>query len=267
MAIKNAVVNYEQKFYLSGILLSGVTQINGSYSIQEQPINIIGKGHTYPALNGPLVGNFTLNKYYIGREPLLDYIGDNPISGSVNFNDKSFGFNSGYLTDYSLSASIGSIPKANATIVVYGNIGSGISAEGSNPHPQIQIPNQGSITLDTTGYENNRITSFTYNLSVGRSPVYKVGSPFPVQVDRKFPLIETASFAMDINDHEIVRLHEYLIKPKQQNLNFSFFNPINDSLIERITMENARLISHSLSSDSDDVMTVNLNYTSYISKK
>ena len=267
MAIKNAVLNYEQQFYLSGILLSGVTDIQGSYSINEEPINIIGQGHTYPVLNDALVGDFSVGKYYIGREPLLDYVGDSPISGSVNFNNKSFGFNSGYLTEYSLECSIGSIPRAQASFRIFGNIGSGINASGDISHPNIQIPNQGSITMNTTGYENNRITNFNYSLSIGRSPVYKIGSPYPVQVDRKFPLTETASFSMEVNDHEIVQLHEYLIKPRQQELNISLLNPINRSLIETITLEKARLIRHQLSSDSDGVISLRLDYTAYINKK
>jgi len=267
VAIKNAVLNYEQQFYLSGILLSGVTDIQGSYAVNEEPINIIGQGHTYPILNQALVGNFSIGKYYIGREPLLDYIGDSPISGSVNFNNKSFGFNSGYLTEYSLECSVGSIPKSRASLRVFGNIGSGINASGNVGHPDIQIPNQGSITMNTTGYKNNRITNFNYNLSIGRSAIYKIGSPYPVQVDRKFPLIETASFTMEVNDHEVVQLHEYLIKPKQQDLNISVLNPINNNLIETITLEKARLLRHELSSDSDGVISLNLNYTAYINKK
>lgn len=267
MAIKNAILNYEQQFYLSGILLSGVTDIQGSYAINEDPINIIGQGHTYPVMNGALVGNFSIGKYYIGRDPLLDYIGDSPISGSVNFNNKSFGFSSGYLTEYSLECSIGTIPKAQASIQVFGNIGSGINASGMAKHPDIQIPNQGSIVLNTTGYENNRITNFNYSLSIGRSPVYKIGSPYPVQVDRKFPLIETASFSMEVNDYEVVQLHEYLIKPRQQDLNISFYNPVNNNLIETITLEKARLLRHNLSSNSDNLMSVKLDYTAYINKK
>ena len=85
MATKNAIVNYEQQFYLSGIQLSGVTSLDGAYSISESPINIIGKGYTYPTRNGPMVGNFNITKYYIGEEPLLNYTGDSHLSGSINF--------------------------------------------------------------------------------------------------------------------------------------------------------------------------------------
>jgi len=267
VAIKNAVLNYEQQIYLSGILLTGVTSIQGSYSIPENPINIIGQGYTYPTLNGPLVGDFSINKYYVGREPLLDYIGNSPISGSINFNNKSFGFNSGYLTEYSLSCSVGKIPEASASISVFGNIGSGIDASGSASHPKIEIPNQGSIVLNTTGYQNNRITSFNYNLSIERSPIYKIGSPYPVQVDRKTPMIQKSSFSMDVNDHEVVQLHEHLIKPQQQDLKITLKNPIDGAIIETFSMDRARLLSNSISSDSDGMMTLDLNYESYINTK
>lgn len=267
MATKNAVVNYEQQFYLSGIQLSGVTSIEGSYGISESPINIIGKGYTYPTRTGPMEGQFSIGKYYIGQEPLLNYTGDNHISGSINFNNRSFGFSTGYLTNYSISCSIGSIPTTSASISVYGDIGSGIDSSGVNSHPAIQIPNQGSISLNASGYNTNRITSFNYSLRTDRNPVYKVGSPYPVQVDRKFPLVQQASFTIEVNDFEVTKMREYLIKPRQQDLIISFANPINDNNIETFTLKNARLLRQGLSSSSDGITKVELGYTAYINKK
>lgn len=273
VATKNAIQNYEQQFYLSGILLSGVTSLNGGYSIQESPINIIGKGYTYPVSQGPLVGNFEISKYYIGRDPILDYTGDSPISGSINWinesigRTQSFGFNSGYLTEYSLSAGVGRIPESSSSIVVYGDIGSGINSSGSAPHPKIEIPNQGSITLNASGYQTNRITDFSYSLRIDRTPIYKVGSPFPVQVDRSFPLSQEASFTLEVHDFEVTKIQEYLISPKQSDLVFNLSNPINSTSIETITVNKARLLSQSISSTSDDVLTVNLRYMGYINKK
>lgn len=273
MATKNAIQNYEQQFYLSGILLSGVTNLNGGYSIQENPINIIGKGYTYPVSQGPLVGNFEISKYYIGEDPLLYYTGDSAISGSINFinasigETKSFGFNSGYLTEYSLSAGVGRIPECSASVVVFGDIGSGINASGSAPHPNIQIPNQGSISLNASGYATNRITDFSYSMRIDRSPIYKIGSPFPVQVDRSFPISQEASFTLEVHDFEISRIQEYLISPKQQNLTFNLKNPINSDDIETFTINKARLLSQSISSSSEDVLSVDLRYIGYINKK
>ena len=245
MANKNSVFNYEQQFYISGVLLSGVTSIDGGYSIEESPINIVGKGYTYPVRQGPLVGNFSINKYYIGEDLLLNYTGDNPINGSINYGDKSFGFENGFLTEYSFSAGIGSIPQVRASIEVHGDIGSGISASGSDSHPPIEIPNQGSISMDVDGYQTNRITEFSYNLRIDRSPLYKIGSPFPIQVDRAFPITQEGSFSIEVDEYEVKKITEYLLSPEQQDINFTFKNPINQNQIQNFKIQNARLLSTS----------------------
>ena len=263
----NAILNYEQQFYLSGILLSGVTQINGGYSVSESPINIIGKGYCRPVRQGPLIGDFSISKYYIGQDPLLNYTGDSPISGSINYNGKSFGFKDGYLNEYSISAGIGQIPTSQASIAVFGDIGSGIDASGNRSHPVIQIPNQGSISINSNGYQTNRITSFDYNLRIERSPVYKIGSPFAVQVDRKFPIQQELSLSMEVSDFESRQLYEYIISPMQHDLVLGLKNPITRNDIQNFTIYNARLLSQSITSSSEDVMTVNLTYNGYINKK
>jgi hypothetical protein len=267
VANKNAVSNYEQQFYLEGVQLSGVTNINGSYSITEEPINIIGQGYKYPVRQGPLVGNFGISRYYIGEDIFLNYTGDGSFAGSINYNDKSFGFNGGYLTEYSLSAGVGQIPTSDISIVVHGEIGAGVDSEGTLAHPAIQIPNQGSITLDCKGYQTNRVTSFSYTLRIDREPLYKIGQSSPIQVTRKCPLKQEATFEIECDDFEIQNIREYLIQPEQQDINLSFSNPIDDSLIETFTIQKARLLNQSLSSDGSDIMTVSLAYQGYINTK
>ena len=267
MVDKNAVFNYEHQFYLDGILLSGVTNVDGGYSIDESPIHIIGKGYAYPVRQGPLVGNFSISKYYIGKDSLLNYTGQDSFSASINYGDSSFGFQSGYLSEYSISAGIGQIPQSNASITTYGDFGSGISSEGTAPNPPIQIPNQGSITLNTDGYENNRVSSFSYTMRINREPLYQIGSVHPVQVDIQYPIFQEISVSMEINDYEVDNITSYLTSPKQKDISISFKNPINDHEIETFEIKKSRLLSQSISSSSDDVLSVDLVYNGYINKK
>jgi hypothetical protein len=267
MANKNSVSNYEQQLYLSGVLLSGVTSIDGNCAISESPINIIGKGFVYPIRQQPLVGNFTIDKYFIGEDILLNYTGDNHMNGSIHYGDKSFGFESGYLTEYSFSANIGSIPTVRASIDAYGNIGSGINASGNLLHPQVEIANQGSISMNVAGHETNRITDFSYNLRIDRSPVYVIGSPFPVQVDRVFPIVQEASFTMEVDDYEIKSFSDFLSSPEQQGITFSIKNPINNREIQEFKIPKARLVNTSLVSSSEDLMTISLSYIGHTNKK
>ena len=43
--MKQAVLGYEQKFFINGTRIDGVQRVAGSYSIQEKPINVLGWGH------------------------------------------------------------------------------------------------------------------------------------------------------------------------------------------------------------------------------
>jgi len=43
--MRQAVLGYEQQFYLNGTQISGVQSVEGSYSISEKPINVLGWGH------------------------------------------------------------------------------------------------------------------------------------------------------------------------------------------------------------------------------
>lgn len=267
MGVKNASLNYEHQFFLNGVLVSGVTNVAGGYSIEESPINIIGKGYTFPVRNGPLVGNFSITKYFLGEETFMNHIDDVPITGSINYGDKSFGFDEGYLSEYSFSAGIGAIPEAQASIVVYGDIGKGIDADQSLPHPEIQIPNQGSIELDVAGYTSNRVTNFNYNIRVNRTPIYKIGSTTPVQVKTQFPIVQQASFQIEINDYEVDKVRDYLLTPQQQDINFTFKNPINQNIIDVFTIKNARLLSQNVNAGSMDLLTLNLSYDGYINRK
>lgn len=263
VANKGAFLNHEQKFYLSGVDLIGVTNIDGGYQFNEEPINILGKGFTFSARQQPLVGNFQISKYYIGKDILLQYTGEDPISGSINYSDKTFGFESGYLNEYSLSFGIGQIPTVNASLVVYGDIGSGINASGSEEHPEVVIPNQGSIEINLDGYQTNRILDLSYTVRVNREPIYAIGSPFPVNVRRQMPMIEECSFNLEVHDYELNRIKEYLSKPKAQDLSFTFKNPITDTAIQTFSLKDAKLTNQSMQSSVDDVLKVSLTFSAY----
>ena len=43
--MKQAILGYEQKFFINGTQLSGVQSVNGSYAISEKPINVLGWGN------------------------------------------------------------------------------------------------------------------------------------------------------------------------------------------------------------------------------
>ena len=49
--MRQTVLGYEKKFFINGTQISGVQSIEGSYGIQEKPINVIGWGHVNQNFN------------------------------------------------------------------------------------------------------------------------------------------------------------------------------------------------------------------------
>lgn len=121
--MNDANLNYEQKFFIEHYALSGVVSIDGGYEINEEPLNILGHGYFDSLVNAPLQGNFNITRSLITRDPLLNYTGECGFNGGIYYNGTSFDFVSGYLDQYSVNCSIGSIPEVNSSISVYGNIG------------------------------------------------------------------------------------------------------------------------------------------------
>ena len=62
--MKNAILNYENIFYLDGQAISGVISVDGSYSINYGPINTIGYGYNKQVIADVPSAEFNINKYF-----------------------------------------------------------------------------------------------------------------------------------------------------------------------------------------------------------
>ena len=337
--MKQAHLGYEQKFYLNGTQVSGVQSVNGSYAVEEKPINILGWGHVggsyypnpdyllgqqngfilneggfkmvadnpcvdvdkiYPeslaVLSAPLEGSFSINSALVGRDMMIDFTGDNSFTGSIHYGSNYFGFESGYITDHSVSCSVGQLPTTSTNIRVFGDIGGAAdlikaeddsnvaqeteygmvtedsrkgglyNASGKNPFPEIIIPSQGSISVECFGAETDRVTSFTHSINASIDPIYIVGSSRAVQVDVSWPITSTTSVSLDIDEYEYHSLREYLISPNIEDVKIK----INDCFgrtVHHYIISSARLVGESMSATAEGKMTVNLEYKSYYNKR
>lgn len=340
--MKQAVLGYEQKFFINGTQMSGVQSVNGSYAINEKPINVLGWGHvnanfyesasylmqangssfilnddgfkilqeaacvdgevqTTPSLavlNAPLEGQFSINSALVSEDFFLQFTGDAPFTGSINHGRKYFGFYNGYITNHSVTCSVGQIPTTSTSIKVFGDIGGspdyfqvqdngsiflqedgdfGIATEdsvsdqnynasGNNSFPTIKVPNQGSIIVECAGATTDRVTSFNHAIDVPIAPIYTVGSSVAAQVDVIWPITSTTSFSLDIDKYNYNRLRSYLRAPTVQDISIK----INDCFgypIQNYIVKDARLISEQMAANAEGRLTVNLEYKSYYNKR
>jgi len=297
--MKSASLSYEQNFYVNGTGLSGVQSVNGSYGVSERPINILGHGYVNHILDGPLQGDFTVNRILINQDAMLNMTGENAaFSGVVSYstrdgaefeipqpsNTGSFGFHSGYLTSYKLSCDIGSLPEVSTDISVYGDLGRGLlsaselagkDSDSAVDHA-INPPNQGSMTIycDELNTASNRIVSLNHEIACQREAVYALptsasdaSAKYPVQVDLVYPLEQTTNLSLEIDDYQTKNLYDYLTGVYTGNVNIDINGSSDDATLASFHLDNARLVSESFSSSIGGVATVNMTFKKYINKR
>jgi len=286
--MKNASLSYEQNFFVNGTGLSGVQSINGSYGINEQPINIIGHGYVNNIINQPLEGEFTIQRTLINEDALLNMTGDNiAFSGVVTYkhgavSTGSFGFHSGYLTSYSMSCEVGNLPSVSTNISVYGDLGPGILSASESlglgtaaaADKTIEPPNAGTITIscDELQTSTNRIVSFSHEVNCPRQAVYALPvsasdtkAKLPVQVDSVYPIEETTNLTLEIDDYQTKNLYDYLTGVFTGKVDIDI-NGNNGTNLASFHLDDARLISESFSSDVDGVALANLTFINYTNR-
>ena len=303
--MKNALLNYENIFYLNSTTISGITSMDGNYSINYEPIRTIGVGYNKQVIAEVPIANFSINKYLLYNDPFLPYTGENrdktakSFRGSINYNGKKLGFQSGYLNGFALSCSVGEIPTTRADIIVYGDLGPNYNASGNFKPPELSVPQVKDITLTCSGSSTNRITSFEYSLSCPKKPVYTINQSgysysgpnigptapnpnyIPSEVLLNIPIEISASFTIEVDDYESRSLYDILTNDTNTNFSISIkgkvfettalitsniegFNANNGINIFNQSFSNVKLISQSFNTSADDVLSVKLDYKGYL---
>lgn len=250
--MKNALLNYENQFFLNNSTISGITSVDGSYTINYAPIKTIGVGYNKQVMAEVPVANFSINKYLLYNEPFLNFTGENPVTrtalpfkGSLNYNNSRFGFLSGYLNAFNMSCSVGEIPTTRSDITVYGDVGPNYNASGNLKAPYISVPQVKDIILSCSGSSTNRITSFDYSIDCPKQPIYTLyqsgysynaptgpTSPLPNYIPSEvllnLPIEINASFTLEVDDYQSQLLYSRLNNDSDSSFSIS----INGTVFE-----------------------------------
>lgn len=302
--MKNAILNYENQFFLNSTTISGLLSVNGSYNINYAPIKTIGVGYNKQVIAEVPVANFSINKYLLYNDPFLPFTGENrnktakSFKGSINYNGKKLGFLSGYLNSFSLSCSVGEIPSTTADIIVYGDLGPSYNASGNFKPPELSVPQVKDIVLTCSGSSSNRITSFDYSINCPKQPIYTlnqsgisfsgpigpvapVSNFIPSEVLLNLPIEINASFGLEVDDYQSKSLYNILTNDIDTNFSIAIkgkvfqnttlvtsdiqaFSANNGITIFSQSFSNVKLISQEFNSSADDVLSVKLNYKGYL---
>ena len=233
--MKNATLNYENRFYLNGAAISGILSINGSYNLNYAPINTIGVGYNKQVMAEVPTAQFKINKYLLYNEPFLPFTGENlsrqaqTFEASLDYFGKSFGFKTGCINAFSLDCSVGEVPQTSIDIQVFGDIGNNISASGNYKAPYISVPQVKDIILTCSGSSTNRITQFNYAINCPKKPIYLLQSSTPTanyayipnEILLELPIEINASFNLEVDNYEAEQLYAQLNNDNDANFSIS----------------------------------------------
>lgn len=299
--MKNAVTNYENTFYFNKQALSGVLSVDGSYNLEYTPINVIGKGFLKQIMSSVPTANLSLSRYLTANDPILDATGERlrlapSFNAGLYYDDKYFAFEKGYLSSYGLSCAVGEIPTIESQFQIFGDIGPDFNPSGQQYGGSVFVPQVKNILLTTRNSTTNRITNFSIDYSIPKVPIYGVSSAnseLPIEVHNAYPIEVTSSFTIEIDDYETKSVFadltsssdsEFTIDIKASILQdisltdsegnalvdadtddeFNSYDRGDDPSVFKFTASNAVIVSEQVTSSSDDVMSVNLSYKTYL---
>jgi hypothetical protein len=254
----------DQQLVINQQVLSGVTDFNGDFDIPYENVDLLG-GDFASEIQGETSRNISISRFLIQADPLKYLTGEAFCNGFVNYKDYSFGFLSGYLTNYSASCAVGDIATIATDFIVYGNIGGGITQPilPSENTDNIYVANYGNIFVSASQGQTNRIISFEYNVSCERIPIFLLGNFNPGHVFLKKPVIIDLNLTLEVDDYESSNIQNLLCNPEIQDITIDLKNCDNSQIIESFYAPNSRLVSSSYNSSIDEAASVEMTFRSF----
>lgn len=201
-----------QFLYLNGYILSGIQSVGISSSFERQSVNILGFGNVSQPLSSIPIHEITVDRIIVGFDPVFDIARGTGLStgafvagsGYIPFLDNA------YINGYSLSCAVGDTVNSSFSIQYIGSLESGLYSgsiknyiESTNIPLSTKIPTWASTKVTTQSYEQDRITSFNYEVEFVKEPIYAIGNRYPIEYFEKFPIRETLTLDIEIDKFKI----------------------------------------------------------------
>tara|TARA_R110000803_G_scaffold193756_1_gene256741 strand:+ start:3069 stop:3896 length:828 start_codon:yes stop_codon:yes gene_type:complete len=265
----NGILSHESYVLLDGYHLTGVNSVSVSSKNSSSVISPIGTemGLTIPS--GPTQQSMSLSRHLIYQDPFFDYVGkDRPVKGEIHDlqNESFYGFESGYIKNYSVNCAVGSIPKVNTSFTILDEIKSGKVPEvgvSKKTHNTIESSSQGSISIESEDFQNNRVVGFDYSISVDQDVSYAIGSTLPFYIKEKRPIKYTASVQLELDKTYNSQSFDFLNSRQDRTISMDVKGRRGASL-QYIEIPNASLVSRNLSQTAKGLMIMNLSYVGHL---
>ena len=262
----------DQQVFLNGTEIKGVQSFNGSWSVPNNNMIAAGYESVGSEIEGELVGEVSVSRNIVTGEDPITGMMNGMVSGYLLYGphqtkNKSFNFNNGYITSYSSSCSIGEIATSDFSLTAYGNIGTGDISNTNYGEINPVIATANDMTLNTPFGSTNAIQSYSLDFSLETRPIYRIGDMFvPSKYEVGTPITVSTSFDIVANEYEIKNLLDAVCSDEfVENISFSLNEKCSENVIQSFTLDNAKLISSSISATIGDNLSISLEFENQFS--
>ncbi len=280
-----SILNREdhQVFIGSGQVF-GVQSVSTSYTVPEQPMEVVGSNRIIPIPTSSQVGEVSLSAMSVDKDPFIQCISDQSFNGYFLKDQNDFGkhyyaFNSGYLLSYSNSCSVGQVPTMEANFRVVGDMGRiptgemATDAQGeveyikntTKTDPVFKFPTASTIEITLDDFKTNLVQNYQISINIPRKDYYKLGGRKPHTVKVDYPIVAQVNFTIEINDYSGNLISSYPCKQKLKNFEINLKNHKTRDLITQFAFSGATLVSENYSADTDQNARITATYKTYIS--
>jgi hypothetical protein len=262
-----AILDYESYVMLDGYHLTGVSSASISSKHSASVISPIGTEAGLTVSSGPVQQTMSLTRSLIYNDPFFNFIGkDKVIDGQVYDlkNDSYYGFESGYLSSYSVNCAVGSMPKVNNSLLILDEIKSGYKEfVNKKTHPVVNSPTQDSISIESEDFQGNRVVGFDYSVNIDHEVSYAIGSNLPYNIEEKRPLKYNASVQLELDKTYNSQSFDFLNRRQDRDISLDVKSRVG-TLLQYIKIPNASLVSRNLSQRVNGQLLMNLSYVGHL---
>ena len=308
----NASPSYEQIFYLDGTGVSGIRNLSAGYSVGQKQVRALGAGFIREVIAEPLQGELSMTRDLLYQDPVLGLTGEAPVSGTLLYDvemngaEKVYGFNTGYLTSYSINCDVQDVPTIETTFAVFGQLGSGerereLDYSGTAPLQNLGFVNHEAVFLTFNGSGTNRAVSVSQDYNINRIPIYSLDQKTsetlyaPSEVLTEYPIEITTNLTVEMDDYETANMIDNIRSGNYQTLGVEIRLGAKEDTLDghavvgdtlclqdnngdclgddgngitryEFLSTTGHLVSESIESSVDGVLSVNLEFKDYYNK-
>jgi hypothetical protein len=261
----NQILNADQLFFINGQKLSGVSNLSLGYTNPLESSPVLGDPSFGFVMNGPIEGVVEFSRALIYNDPILNFTGDSAFSGNFSYGGRAYSFESGYLTNYSVSCGVGDVPQVNARVSVWCGLVSGESVPSSQVDDGLFIPSPKSISVSGMDFASNRVRSFNYALDISRQPIYSLeGGRSAAAINFISPINVSASVEMEIGASDMRNSYAYTQNFSSDNVSISIKDRSLENTLASFSVPNAQLLGETIQTSADGQPVKNLTFGGFL---